>query len=228
MAEKNYTIPINEEFDKYDGCPLCRLHKRFEQHSLEYVMGAAMMEPDVRIQTNLTGFCRDHFEKMLAMGNRLSLTLMLESYLNELDTKFKVAATNTKKNYTQAVKVVERANDGCFVCERAAQTLTALARNVAYLWQTDASFREKFAKQEFFCLRHATLLLRVSEDELGVKNAPSFASAVAEVTRKGLGPARDKVSRFCKSFDYRYATDPLGDAAQAAEDAIAWILGDKI
>ncbi len=227
MAEKNYTIPINEEFDKYCGCPLCRLHEKFEQHSLEYVMGAAMMEPDVRIATNHSGFCRKHFNKMLAMGNRLSLTLMLESYLDELDVKFGTAAASAKKNYTNAVARVARANDGCFVCERAAQTLIALAKNVAYLWSTDSAFRDKFAKQEFFCLRHASLLLKISEDELG-KSAPAFAAAVADVTRKGLGPVRDKVSRFCKSFDYRYADQPLGDAAQAAEDAIAWILGADI
>ena len=228
MAEKNYTIPINEEFDKYCGCPLCRLHEKFEQHSLEYVMGAAMMEPDVRIMTNHTGFCRRHYEKMLAMGNRLSLTLMLESYLDELDGKLKAPGASAKKAYTAAVARVARANDGCFVCERAAQTLVALAKNVAYLWHTDGAFREKFAKQEFFCLRHASLLLKISEDELGVKHAPAFASAVAEVARKGLDPVRDKVSRFCKSFDYRYADQPLGDAAQAAEEAIAWILGADI
>ncbi len=227
MAEKNYTIPINEEFDKYDGCPLCRLHQRFERHSLEYIMGAAMMEPDVRQMTNLTGFCRDHYEKMLAMGNRLSLSLMLQSYLAELEGKLKGPGSAGKKGYANSLAYVTRANDGCFVCERAAQTLTALARNVAYLWQTDASFREKFSKQEFFCLRHATLMLRIAEQELG-KNASGFASAVAEVAIKGLQPARDKIDRFCRSFDYRYASDPLGDASQAAEDAIHWILGEKI
>ena len=228
MAEKNYTIPINEEFDKYDGCPLCRLHERFEKNSLEYIMGAAMMEPDVRQMTNLTGFCRDHYDKMLAMGNRLSLTLMLQSYLDELDNKLQAPGASAKKGYANALAYVTRANDGCFVCERSAQTLTSLARNVAYLWHTDTSFRDKFAKQEFFCLRHATLMMRVAEQELGPKNAPAFAAAVGEVARKGLAPVQDKVNRFCRSFDYRYAEEPLGDAAQAAEEAIKWILGEKI
>ena len=81
MAEQLYTIPINEAFDQYDGCPLCRLRAKLEQQSLTYIMGAAMMEPDIRIVTNKLGFCRDHFHKMLGMGNRLSLALMLESHL---------------------------------------------------------------------------------------------------------------------------------------------------
>ena len=84
MIEKNYTIPINEEFEKYDGCPLCRLHKKFEEQNLEYIMGAAMMEPDVRVETNKSGFCVRHYDKMLEMKNRLSLALMLETHLKEI------------------------------------------------------------------------------------------------------------------------------------------------
>lgn len=56
MAEQLYTIPINEAFDVKEGCPLCRLRHQLEEQSLSYIMGAAMMEPDVRIVTNQLGF----------------------------------------------------------------------------------------------------------------------------------------------------------------------------
>lgn len=81
MAEQLYTIPINEAFDQGCGCPMCTLRKKLEDQSLSYIMGAAMMEPDIRIVTNKLGFCRAHFHRMLGMGNRLSLALMLESHL---------------------------------------------------------------------------------------------------------------------------------------------------
>ena len=84
MAEQLYTIPINEAFDVKEGCPLCRLRHQLEEQSLSYIMGAAMMEPDVRIVTNQLGFCRRHFHRMLGMGNRLSLALMLESHLDSV------------------------------------------------------------------------------------------------------------------------------------------------
>lgn len=84
MAEQIYTIPINEAFEEIGGCPLCRMKKKLERESLEYVMGAAMMDPDVRIRTNRLGFCRGHYDDMIAMKNRLSLTLMLESHLDEV------------------------------------------------------------------------------------------------------------------------------------------------
>ena len=84
MKEVIYTIPINDAYDVKCGCPVCRLENKLEQETLEYIMGAAMMEPDVRIETNKSGFCQPHFKKMLKMNNRLSLTLMLQSYLGEL------------------------------------------------------------------------------------------------------------------------------------------------
>ena len=56
MKETIYTIPINEAFEAKCGCPLCTLRRKLERDSVEYIMGAAMMEPDVRIETNKRGF----------------------------------------------------------------------------------------------------------------------------------------------------------------------------
>ena len=59
------SIPVNEVFEPKDGCPLCRLRDMLEERVLDYIMGAAMMEPDVRKETNKQGFCYDHFKAML-------------------------------------------------------------------------------------------------------------------------------------------------------------------
>ena len=58
MEEKIYTIPVNEAFDKKCGCPFCTLFSELEQTELESILGAAMMEPDTRIETNKKGFCK--------------------------------------------------------------------------------------------------------------------------------------------------------------------------
>ena len=54
------SIPVAEVFEPKEGCPLCRMRDMLEERVLEYIMGAAMMEPDVRIETNRQGFCKDH------------------------------------------------------------------------------------------------------------------------------------------------------------------------
>ena len=84
MRESIYTIPLNDIFEVEDGCPLCRMRRLLENRCVEYIMGAAMMEPDVRIETNRYGFCQEHFSVMLKQKNRLSLALMIETHLDEL------------------------------------------------------------------------------------------------------------------------------------------------
>ena len=75
--EQIYTIPVNEAFDAARetpalGCPICALYHRLEENELDLILGASMMEPDIRIRTNAEGFCHDHFTKMAGRRNRLS------------------------------------------------------------------------------------------------------------------------------------------------------------
>ena len=60
MRDDICTIPVSEVFEVNDGCPICRMRDMLEQRTVEYIMGAAMMEPDVRIETNRAGFCHVH------------------------------------------------------------------------------------------------------------------------------------------------------------------------
>ena len=36
--------------------------KKLEDENIEYILGPFLMEPEGRIQTNESGFCRKHFE----------------------------------------------------------------------------------------------------------------------------------------------------------------------
>ena len=76
MKEQIYTIPVNEAFDlgvenKESGCPFCTLYKKLEANELDLILGASMMEPDIRIKTNKAGFCRTHYDMMFVRKNRL-------------------------------------------------------------------------------------------------------------------------------------------------------------
>ena len=89
MPEKIYTIPVNEAFeasrdDASCGCPFCTLYNTLEENELDRILGAAMMEPDVRIETNAQGFCDTHFKMMFVRKNRLGLGLILESHIAEI------------------------------------------------------------------------------------------------------------------------------------------------
>ena len=87
--EQIYTIPVNEAFeasaaDHALGCPFCAIYNKLEENELDLILGASMMEPDIRIRTNQEGFCRTHYDMMFVRKNRLGMALTLESHLNEL------------------------------------------------------------------------------------------------------------------------------------------------
>ena len=50
MKEQIYTIPVNEVYDTDCECPLCELEKKLEKETLDYALGAAMMEPEFRME----------------------------------------------------------------------------------------------------------------------------------------------------------------------------------
>ena len=87
MRQDICTIPVSEIFEVNDGCPICRMRETVEKRIVDYIMGAAMMEPDVRIETNKLGFCERHFDMMLNTRGRLQLALILESHIDEIGKK---------------------------------------------------------------------------------------------------------------------------------------------
>ena len=56
MREDICSIPVNDVFMPKDGCPFCRMRDMLEDRMATYITGAAMMEPDVRVETNRLAF----------------------------------------------------------------------------------------------------------------------------------------------------------------------------
>ena len=69
MKEQIYTIPVNEVYDTDCECPLCELEKKLEKETLDYALGAAMMEPEFRMESNEKGFCNHHYSMLFGMSN---------------------------------------------------------------------------------------------------------------------------------------------------------------
>ena len=64
MKETICTIPINDIFMPKCGCPFCRMESMLEEQYVKFITGDAMMEPNIRIETNKKGFCHRHFSQM--------------------------------------------------------------------------------------------------------------------------------------------------------------------
>ncbi|MDR1060507.1 MAG: DUF6062 family protein [Clostridiales bacterium] len=227
MKESIYTIPINEVFGRLDGCPMCSLERGLESASLEYVMGAAMMEPDVRVKTNEQGFCAAHLGKMLAMNNRLSLSLLLESRLMEVEKALFARGGKMAPVECDAKKLKEataRATSSCFVCARIEGFMAHCNENAIFMWNTESEFRARLEAQPFFCIRHCDMLLGRAIKLLRKKELAGFAGAMARLCGAYAGALREDVSAFCKSFDYRNAGAEISAAASSSAERAAAFL----
>ena len=232
--ETIYTIPINEAFEeaiaqKEAGvfvCPFCTVAKKLEEDELDLILGASMMEPDIRVKTNEQGFCPECFSKMLRRQKRLPLALMLESHLDALNsflTKKGLFSTSPEK----AKERLKALQSDCYVCHRVNTNLARMMSNAVYMWESDPAFVKKVKEQSMFCLEHFTKLL-ASAEKLGKKRFAALYEDFAGPTYAYLGSLCHDVSHFCKKFDYRYEDEPWGNSKDSVERSIRFLSGEKL
>ena len=221
MQERIYTIPISEVFEPRDSCPFCRLRDILEERCVEYITGAAMMEPDVRVETNRLGFCKDHFEMMRARKNRLSLALILETRLAEV-------RKNTFGKKSIFGKKQEKREPTCYVCQKIDGVMGGMVDNILKLFVSDADFQKLFSEQETVCLPHYELLMERAARKLSKKQLPAFQEALDPLTERYLAALTEDVHFFTTRFDYRFGGKDAewGNSKDSIERAI-WFLTSR-
>ena len=225
MRESLLTIPISEIFEPMEGCPVCRMRDMLESRTVEYIMGAAMMEPDVRIETNRAGFCRTHLGQMLKCKNRLSLALMLQTHLETVDRelfsrKKLFEPKNAKKQKLSAI------NESCFVCEKIDWGMNRLMRTFFEMYVSD-EFRELYMKQEFICLPHYDLLTSLAPVYLKKDMLERFLADTGKIIGKYTASLYEDVSHYCNMYDYRNTGKDAdwGNSKDSIERSVAFLTG---
>ena len=223
MRESLLTIPINEVFEPRDGCPICRMRSMLEKRTVEYIMGAAMMEPDVRTETNRLGFCNEHFHQMLEQKNRLSLALMLQSHLDET-AKTLLAPKKLLESKTAKAKKLCDLNSSCFVCSKVDWGMERLLRTFFELFEK-REFRELFNEQEYICLPHYQLLTELAPTVMLKQNLPEFNKCCRALVQKQLDVLRADIGKFCSMYDYRSAGGDFGSSRDSIERSVLFLTG---
>lgn len=231
--EQIYTIPVNEAFEASAansacGCPFCSLHGKLEDDELDLILGASMMEPDVRIQTNKEGFCRTHYDMMFMRKNRLGMALTLESHLAELTKDLSEGGLTALMGAVgqKPIKRISALEDSCYVCRRIEFNFGHMIETAVLLWEQDEEFRKKLAAQPYFCLPHYRRFLQCAQDDLPKKKFAELAKLCAAIEDAYIKKLNEDVSWFCKKFDYRYDQEPWYDSKDAVERAIRFLRSD--
>jgi len=223
MRDDICSIPVSEVFEPKEGCPICTMQNMLEERMLEYIMGAAMMEPDVRIETNKKGFCLNHYQKMLKRRNRLSIGLIMDSHLKELKGELFPKSLFKSDPKKQAAKINEKLSS-CFVCEKIEWGMARLIDTVYRLYGHERDFRELFSKQECLCLPHYASLLDDSK-KIDKRYQSEFAKECERLAFEYLKTLSNDVEHFTKMFDYRNTGEDAdwGNSKDSIERAV-WTL----
>ena len=232
ILEQIFSIPVNEEFDacrsdKSLGCPFCKLYRRLQRDEIDIILGASMMEPDIRMKTNEMGFCNKHFGIMLGRKRMLGMGLILESHLDEVKKKISSKAIFGDVSAPSVASLGKLAAD-CYVCSRINKNLDAMISTAAYLYERDENdFRRKFADQPYFCISHYTRLLEYSSKKMNKKVFREFFAAAEAVEEKYITELKGDVSWFCKKFDYRYDEEPWYNSKDSVQRSIKFLTGSE-
>jgi len=225
MKEKIYTIPVNEAFDSDCECPFCILEKKLENDAVEYALGAAMMEPDNRLESNNKGFCGRHFKMLYDYPNRLGLALVLDTHLEEIRKRLSKYEKNIPKSGGLFKKgqsageeisgVLEKISSGCVICERIEHTMVRYIDVSVELWNDETEFKKKFENSKGVCLKHFDMLVLSAEKKLKAQRANEFISFLCKKQCNELKRIQEDIHKFTLKFDYRNADMPWGTAKDA-------------
>ncbi len=201
MRDDICTIPVSEVFEVNDGCPICRMKKTVEDHIIDYIMGAAMMEPDVRIETNKKGFCKEHFNDMLNHKGRLALALMIDTHLDSIGDK--ILSNSPLNTPTKKAGKVSRLNESCFICDKIEWGMSRMIETLYRCYETEMDFRTLFNSQKQFCLPHYEMLI-ANMDKKSMRNYGSdFAKNLTRITQDYLSTLSRDLKNYCKVYNYQ-------------------------
>ncbi|NLZ72446.1 MAG: ABC transporter substrate-binding protein [Bacteroidales bacterium] len=255
MKERIYTIPINEAFDQDVECPLCICEDKLENDALEYAVGAAMMEPDFRIETNKNGFCKNHFIRLYTLKQeKLPLALVIDTHLNEqikeIETIFNRHRSDLKKLSSKgalealpdrlrgknnaaakaAKKLLEKLKtlkDSCSVCKKMGNNMERLIENTLYLYDKEPEFKRKFLQTKGFCLKHIEDLIEKSAKELSPERQAQLLTDLFDLEIVELKRINEEVHHFTLMFDYRNAQSDWKNSKDAVPRSIEKICGSS-
>ncbi len=220
MREDICTIPVNDAFLEKDGCPICRMRSMLEERALEYITGAAMMEPDVRIVTNKQGFCGEHMGKLAARRSSLPLALMLQTHLEDLGES--LFLKNDKDGKIAAARL-----STCFICEKVEWGMEHMLQTVYVSFERDREFRALMEEQPTICLPHYQLLLSGIKKSGLKRYSDEFRACIRTLAERQLNELNADLKHFCSMFDYRNnGSDDWGNSKTAIERTVRFRAGD--
>lgn len=227
MAEKLYTIPVNDAFHKNSECPLCSMYQRLESDAVEFMVGPSYMEDDIRMETDEKGFCDRHMGALLAKKNRLGIALILKTHLDRQIAETERLAKKPikplsllKKEPSEIAKYAGDTHKKCYLCDRIGLTFPHYVDTVVKLYKRDEAFRDLYQRSKGFCYEHFSQLIESARANFSGETLREFVDTTVTLYTENLKRVADDLEWFTRKFDYRYKDEPWKDSKDAIERAV--------
>ena len=228
MADKLYTIPVNDAFDAQSECPICSMYRKLEKDSIEFMMGPSYMEDDIRMETDELGFCTEHMRMLSVQKNRLGLALILKTHLDRQRKEalafsgkpMKASSFFKKAEENEISAWADRKYHSCYICKRISITFPHYIDTVLRLYKKDEAFRRKYEESKGFCQEHLGLLLKEAQRVLKGDELNRFAELTLKLYADNLERLSGDLDWFTDKFDYRYKDAPWKNSKDAIERAV--------
>jgi hypothetical protein len=211
-------LEISKVHDAYrhgGECPLCWLIDGAERAYLHSFQGSRVMEPNVRVRTNASGFCRDHYLRLYRGENKLGLALVVHTHFQSWLPRLKAEMENAAKPEAAArgrrgkngvgrletlLETLKSLRDSCFICSMLDMDLDRYIETILYLWKEDAEFRGTLAGSRGFCMEHFREVADKAGEYYREADRVRFLGELVPVMVQGLDLLERDLSNFTQLF----------------------------
>lgn len=241
MKEKIYTIPLTDAFMANDECPFCFVERKLEQDAIDFILGSAYMESDIRKATDQLGFCRHHFQMMYDYGNSLGNALMLKTHIIKMNKELSSHLKSYKatpsggrglfgkgkpsENNNSLSSFLEEKEQTCYVCNYYQDTYARYLDTFFYMYKNNSDFKDLIRNSKGFCLHHLKDLMNEGERSLNEKQKADLYPLLFELTEQNMKRIEEDISWFVDKFDYRNKEADWKNSKDAIPRSIQKLVG---
>ena len=237
-------IPVIDAYRLKPDCAICSLEDRLESQNIEFYLGNSVMVPEMRVAVNQDGFCGRHLRMLLAGNNKLGLSLMLHTHLDEQDSR-RVASwaggggarrrrmmpwnrTGVQDAVRELADREERGAGRCLLCDRLSHTLDNYRYTIVKLFQSNPEFRDLFSLSGGFCRRHSPDVLRMSAEILADKPLLEFVSSLIALSTAQSRRIGTALEGFSQKFDYLNTVPMSENERTSLPKAVSFLGADDV
>ncbi|MCL2215667.1 MAG: DUF6062 family protein [Defluviitaleaceae bacterium] len=235
MPNHIHTIPVLDALREPGHCAFCVMFNKLERDAVNFIMGPAYMEDNVRMETNRTGFCKRHMEAMYGNQNRLGLALLLHTYTQQLnkDAKGIIAShkpaplfgKDTNSVISRLKGHLEKTHGTCYVCRKIESTFERYIDTFFHIWGKGGEDGKLVSSQKGYCLPHFIRLLAAAEG-LGRGKREKFLDEILPAWKNIMEELENDLDWFVQKFDFRNADAPWKNSKEALTRAISLLGSD--